>query len=385
MIRAAGVPFGFQADDDEIGRILAGFDDERFVVPLDGDQVVGSGGSNLYIATAPGGARLPTAGITFVTVLPTHRRRGVLRKMMRRLLDESRDRNEPLAALWASEATIYGRFGFGQAVNHIDWTLHSRGLRWRAERPEGSARLISHEDAADLIPPLHRAACSRHGMLDRSELLWNHLELLDEDWQRRGHGHRRIVVWHGESGLEGYGFYRTKVEGKGEVRVDEFHALTVDAYRGLAQFFADIDLTDEVRFVRRPVDEPLQWMIDDSRALKATGAEYMWFRLLDVPTCLEARTYAGSGTLVLEVIDTFCEPNDGRWLLTVAEGVAACAATDAAADITLDVSELGALYMGGRSALSLATAGRIRGDVAAIEELDRLFRTAVPPWSAVEF
>lgn len=386
MVRAAGVPFSFDMDDaDELEEVVAAFEPERSYVPMDGGDVVGSGSSNLYTATVPGGARLATAGVTFITVLPTHRRRGVLRKMMRTLLDDAVARGEPLSALWASEATIYGRFGFGQAVNHVTWTLDSRKASWRTERPPGRARLISAEEAAEIIPPLHGAACERHGMLGRSPHLWATYSLYDGSWMRRGFSARRIVVWEGESGLEGYGFFRTRLGDDPAVRVDEFHGISGGAYRGLAEFFAGVDLTDKVIFQRRPTDEPVQWMLGDSRALAPTSAEYMWYRLLDLPEALGARSYTGSGEVVMEVHDPFFDSNDGRWRLTVDGGKATCVSTDALGEVTLDVSDLGALYMGGRSALTLADAGRIHGSPGAIGRLDRLFRTARPPWSGEEF
>ena len=202
---------------------------------------------------------------------------------------------------------------------------------------------------------------------------------------RNGYGARRIVVWQGDDGLEGYGFYRTRLGESASVRIDELHATTTDAVRGLAEFFANIDLIDEVVFRQRPTDEPIRWMLEDSRAFKPTSSEFQWYRLLDLPGALESRTYTGAGSLVIEVEDSLCADNDGRWQLTVDEGTASCRRVDTTPDVVLDVGELGALYMGGRSALSMARARRIEGADGAGQLLDAFFRTQEPPWSGEDF
>ncbi len=386
LVRAAQIPFSFETDEAEMERIVSSLEPGRFFVPMDGGKAVGSGGSWRYEVTVPGGARLETAGITFVTVLPTHRRRGVLRKMMRRIVDDAHERGEPLAALWASEATIYGRFGFGQAVEMVHWELDSRRADWRLERPVGSPQLIDHEEARVVVPPLHDAACVRHGMFGRSDHLWDTWSLADESWMRDGHSPRRIVLWIGEDGPEGYAFFRTKLSGTpSQVRVEELHGLTPAAYRGLVGFAADVDLTERVRFSTRPVDETMRWMLRDSRALSRVEGEFVWFALLDLPRALAARSYGADGELVLDVGDPFCAWNEGRWLLSVDGGAAACARTSREPDVALDSSDLGALYMGGRSASTLAAAGRIRGSEEAVVRLERMFRTLAAPSSPEHF
>jgi predicted acetyltransferase len=201
-----------------------------------------------------------------------------------------------------------------------------------------------------------------------------------------GESRRRILLWEGADGPEGYAFFRTKIGGgSGIVRVGELHALTPDAHRGLLGFMADIDLTEKVLYRTRPADDPLPWMLADSRAVTRTSAEYVWFRLVDLPKALTARTYESDGALVLDVRDGFCDRNEGLWRIEVDAGRATCERTSAEADLTIDVADLAALYMGGRSALPLAEAGRIEGHRAAAVTLDRMFRTRVAPWSPEHF
>lgn len=385
MVRAAGVPFSFSVDEGEMARIVASFEPDRYFVPVEDGKVVGSSGSVRYEVTVPGGERLGTAGVTFVSVLPTHRRRGILRRLMRRIIDGAHERGEPLAALTASEATIYGRFGFGQAVPMIDWRLDSTRAEWRSDRPAGRIELVDRDEARRVLPALHEAACARPGMFTRSEFLWDTYELEDESWMRNGHSERRIGVYSGDSGPEGYLFFRTKLEGRGTVRVTEMHAVTGDAYRALIGFAADIDLTQRVRFQRRPTDEAMRWMLVDSRAVRRIESEYMWFALVDLRAALEARTYEADGRLVLDVTDPFCPWNEGRWRLEIDEGRATCSPTDAAPDATLPVTELAALFMGGRAALPMVAAGRIEAARETAVRLDAMFRTQVPPWSAEHF
>lgn len=385
MVRAAGVPFSFSVDDDELARIIASFEPGRYFVPVEQGKVVGSSGSVYYEVTVPGGARLATAGVTFVTVLPSHRRRGILRKLMRRIIDGAHERGEALAALTASEATIYGRFGFGQAVPMVDWRLDSTRAQWRTETPQGRIDLVTRDEARAVLPPLHERACDRHGMFSRSPFLWDHYELEDEAWMRNGHSERRIAVYTGEAGAEGYLFFRTKLDGRGRVRVTEMHASTTDAYRALVGFAADIDLTQRVRFFRRPTDEPMRWLLVDSRAVRMTEGEYMWFSLVDLAAALEARTYEADGRLVLDVTDPFCPWNEGRWRLEIDAGRATCSPTDAEPDVRLAASEVAALFMGGRQALPMAAARRIDATKDVARRMDAMFRTPLPPWSLEYF
>jgi predicted acetyltransferase len=385
MVRAAGVPFSFSVDDEEMARIVASFEPGRYFVPVEDGKAVGSSGSVRYDVTVPGGARLGTAGVTFVTVLPTHRRSGILRRLMRKITDGAHERGEPLAALGASEATIYGRFGYGQAVPMVEWRLDSTRAEWRSDPPGGRLDLVGRAEARRVLPALHRAACSRHGMFTRSDFLWDTYELEDESWMRNGHSERRIGIYRGDAGPEGYLFFRTKLEGRGLVRVTDMIAVTGDAYRALVGFAADIDLTQRVRFHRRPTDEPMRWMLVDSRSVRMVETEYMWFALIDLRAALEARTYEADGRVVLDVTDPFCPWNQGRWLLEVDAGRAVCRPTSAAPDVSLPVSELAALYMGGRSALPMVAAGRIDASPEAAVQLDAMFRTRVPPWSLEYF
>lgn len=380
FVAAASVPFSFDPTQDEVDSIAQ---IDRLLGAFAGNAIVGTTGSIVYPVTVPGGARLLTAGVTFVSVSPTHRRRGVLTSMMRRVIDEAHERGEPLSSLWASEARIYGRFGYGQGVESVSVEVKraDAALTVRAElEGAGDIRLIDGAEALRLLPPFHDSV-DWVGKFWRSQEYWENWALWDPDHDRDGHTKRRIAVYEIDGVVDGYTFFRTKRGEERRVRVDELVTGSVPAAVALYRFLFGIDLTDVLHFRTRRVDEPVRWMLTDNRAWRRTGSEYMWFRLVDLEASLAARTYTTGGRLVIEVSDDFAPWNRGRWALEGDETGAVCRRADDSADVHLDTADLGALYMGGRSAHTLAAAGRITGEAASIALLDRMFRTAEPPWS----
>jgi len=171
----------------------------------------------------------------------------------------------------------------------------------------------------------------------------------------------------------------------GVLQVEAFEALTVDAYRALWGLLLDFDLTKRVVAARRPVDEPLRWMLTNPRALKLTRTrDNLWLRILDVQGALEARTYAATDALVLDVSDDLFGP--GRWRLDAAPDGATCTAIDQTADLSLGIAELGSLYLGGVRASELSHAGRIDEHTpGAVSRLDAVLRTERAPHNAVGF
>jgi predicted acetyltransferase len=381
FVRAASIPFSFDPDDD-IVESSQNLDPGRVIAALDDDRVVGTAASIPFSVTVPGGARLLSAGVTFVAVLPSHRRRGVLTAMMRRLLDDAHDRGEPLASLWASETMIYGRYGFGEAVEMVSYEVKRSRSAFRAPvEPSGRMRVIDADEAVSVLPPFHDSL-DWVGKFGRSVGHWRSWVLWDPEFDRDGFTKRRIAVYEEDGIVGGYTFFRTnRSDSGGRVRVDEVVAPSPAAQVAVYRFLFGIDLIDTLVFRAQRGDEPLRWMLEDTRAFTRRSSEYMWFRLLDVPVCLAARTYERDGRLVLEVTDRFAPRNHGRWLLESSAAEVTCMATDAEPDLTLDVSDVGALSMGGRSALTMAAAGRISGSPEAVAVADAMFRIPEPPWS----
>jgi predicted acetyltransferase len=349
---------------DEPERSLAWFDEGR---------IVATTGAFTRELTVPG-AIVPCAAVTVVTVLPTHRRRGLLTAMMRRQLDELRERGDPVAALWASEGRIYGRFGYGAST---------RAARLSARRPDARLALPAAgeplragpagDHVAAMAAVYERARPRRPGMLDRPGPWWGDRLFDPESWREGAQPLQAVLV------EDGYALYavRPAEDAAGEVVVRELVALTPAAHARLWSFLLDQDLTRTITWDSAPADEPLWLGLADPRAVRTTVVDGLWLRLVDVAAALAARDYAADPKVVIEVADEFCAWNAGRYRLSADS----CERTDAAADIALDVTALASAYLGGITLQSLAAAGRVR-ELApgAVARASSAFRGDVEPW-----
>lgn len=346
--------------DDGVNAAL--FEADRSLVFADGDQLVAHTGSFGRMLTVPG-ALVPAAHVTAVGVHPTHRRRGYLTRMMHQQL---RDISEPIALLWASEGTIYQRFGYGHAAQRLVINTDRRELALlpRFAVAGGRLREASLEDARkDLMALYEQVRPERVGWSDRSEAWWNYV-LRDKPEHRDGATARHALLYEGPSGLEGYAIWRSK-EGwdngpQGEVAVRELVAVTPEAYTELWRFLFSVDLTRTVVFWSAAMDEPLLHMVTEPRRLGAKVADCLWVRIADLPAALAARRYATPVNVVLQVDDPLLPANAGRWRLTADGDSVTCVPTDDDADLACDVADLGAAYLGGTAFTALAAAGRVR-------------------------
>lgn len=360
---------------------------ERSVAAFDGGRPVGFAAAYEFELTVPGGP-VPTAGVTWVGVLPTYRRRGILRTFMERLAEDARRAGEPLAALYASEAAIYGRFGYGLATTRVTLDVDSRRLAFRDDPgPAGAVRLVDEEDAYRLFPPVHdHVRLGRPGMLSRDEHWWRRQRLADYEHVRRGASKRFYAAVELDGEVAAYALYRVKPEWedehpKGEVRIVEAFSVSSRATRELWRFLAGIDLTTTIKVELADPALPLLPMIVDPRALRPRLGDGLWLRLLDVEAALGARAYGDGDPVVLDVRDELVPGNAGRY--RVGEGAER---TDAPADVALDVRDLASAYLGGVPFEQLAFSGR--ADELAPGGLARaaaLFRTPLPPWCPEEF
>ncbi|WP_119291788.1 GNAT family N-acetyltransferase [Streptomyces sp. YIM 130001] len=329
---------------------------DRTIAAYDGREIVG--GASVYgrVMTVPGGVA-PVAGVTLVAVLPTHRRRGILTAMMRKQLTDLHDAGrEPVAALNAAEATIYGRFGYGVAshVAEIRGDKRFMALRPGTDLGDGTVRLLGREDARPLLEKVYE--CVRGtavGWVDRTEKFW---EARLAEGERDGGTALRFAV-HLERGGEatGYAVYRSE---PGSVRIIEVAAASRPSYAALWSFLIDLDAHRGLAY-DGAVDEPLNHLLADPRAARTTVTDNLWVRLVDVDRALTARRYATPLDLVLEVQDTFCPWNAGRHRLSADGDFVSCERTRAPADLRVTSAELGAAYLGGTTLSSLAAAGRV--------------------------
>ena len=388
-VDAVGFAEEWAQPDIDVAREMVPLD--RCLAALDSGRIVADAASFPTDLTVPGGS-LRAAAVTMVAVVPTHRRQGLLTELMRRQLEEVRAAGEPLAALWATEAVIYGRFGYGVAAESLRVRIESsRSALLRAPETPGSVRMVEASEAEACFAPVYDALLpTRPGMIGRSDALWRD-RLLDHSDRRGGASPLYHVVYEAAGRAEGYLLYRIKHDWEpatpsGTVVVVEMLTTTSDAYTALWRFCLSMDLTSKVLASRRPVDEPLPWMLVDRRRAQTERRDALWVRVVDVPAALGGRRYTTSGALTLEVSDAFCPWNEGAYLLEAGPEGAACARTDRPAELALDVADLGAVYLGGVSLSTLAAAGRVRELVpGAVRRADAMFSWSPSPWCPAVF
>jgi predicted acetyltransferase len=349
---------------------------------------VGTAGAFVFRLTVPGGASVPTAGVTMVSVAATHRRRGVLTAMMRRQLDDIRSWGEPLAALTASEPEIYGRFGYGIGTLQLNAEIDT--ARVKLSVPPGTddvrLRYAAPAEVLDACEAVYaRVVPTRPGMLARQPG-WERIGTLDPETERHGASPLQCVVAERDGEVVGYARYRVTPGWSpsghdGTISLEDLEGVDVPVHGALWRFLFGLDLTTKVRTRGRPLDEGWQHMVSDIRRCNLRVKDSLHVRLVDVGAALEARTYQAPVDVVFEVEDAFCPWNEGRWRLTGDAKGAVCVRTEEAADLALSVRELGSAYLGGTSLTSLAGAGLVRElRQGALVEASVGFGSAVAPW-----
>ncbi|MFJ7959149.1 GNAT family N-acetyltransferase [Streptomyces sp. NPDC096319] len=352
--------------------------DRGLLALADDGQPVGTAGAYSFELTLPGEVLVPVAGVTAVGVLPSHRRRGTLSAMMRHQLTELRARGELLSVLLASEATIYGRFGYGPATytGRLTVPRHQGALglpraRGAADADTGSVEVLRRAECGELLEEVYdRYRRAQPGALSRPHRWWE-----------RGAGQppvspapRYVAVHRDAAGVpDGYASY--SIGDAETLTVDETVATDDTVFAALARFLLGHDLVSRVVFKHVPADHPLRWRFADFRAAEAGGdTDWLWVRLLDVPGALTTRGWFADGELVLDVDDPFLGER-GRHLLTVRDGKAECVPTDREPDLSLDVRDLGSAYLGGTAPSTLVRAGHVRAHRPGAAALaDALFR-----------
>ncbi|HMH91140.1 MAG TPA: GNAT family N-acetyltransferase [Streptosporangiaceae bacterium] len=372
----------WSADDRRVA--LDRFEFDRTLAAFDDTTPVGVTMCYSFQLSVPGLQMLPAAGVTFVAVMPTYRRQGVLSSLMRRQLADVRDRGEPLAILWASEAVIYGRYGYGRASWHLDFTLRGGEGRLAGSASAGSVSAGSGASAGDglrlriaepeaALPELAKVydavLASRPGMFGRNDAWWRSA-IFDPAEQRHGASPLRCLLAEDASGPRGYALYAgvdtwTGFLPENVLTVRELMAADPAASAALCTDLLSRDLTTEFRLPHRPVDDPLLYQLADPRRTRPKLNDNLWVRIVDLPRALAGRRYSCPVDVVLEVRDEILPANAGRWRLsttTAAPGgglAASCVPASSPADLALDVTELGAAYLGGTRLGALAGSGLI--------------------------
>lgn len=383
-IRADFRGFHSERPKDEVLEEARGYLGRRRTTGVYDDAIpsrepVGTVNSWVAPLTVPGGQRVGAWAISSVTVAPTHRRRGIARALLGGELRAAHALGVPLAILTVSESVIYGRWGFGPATFATAWNVDTKRVRWAGGETPGRLSFTDPEEYRETGERvLDAVMAGRPGEIGLEPYLAH--RLIGPLKGSPDADKYRLVRYDSPSG-EPEGFVSYVVKGDDDftrhtVEVNYLAAATDEALTALWRYLLDLDLVATVKVWTRGIDEPLPALVSDIRGARVTDLEdHLWVRILDVPAALQARTYERDGSLVLDVTDDLGLAA-GRFRLTVTDGRAEVAPTDDAADVSLPVASLGSVYLGHGLARGLGLAGRIEGDVDA---LDRLFRTAVPP------
>ena len=372
---------GAPPTEEQIGRFKQVLPIERMHAAFEDGTIVGGAGAFPFELSVPGGV-LPCAGVSVVGVYPTHRRRGVLRALMDVQLQDVHERGEPLAALWASEETIYDRFGYGLA----SWAGEVRLARvWNSyARPferQGTTRFVAADEAATLSPPVWDALMrERPGVFQHTKAWWELRRLRMPDEEKANP--KRFVVLELDGSVQAYAIYRQFPSfeagvSNGRLEVVEAIGMTPQATAEIWRFLLDVDWYATLEASLLPVDHPLFLLLANPRRLRYRMGDGLWVRLVDVGAALSGRAYADDGSVVFDVRDAVCPWNEGRWKL---EGGTA-ARTDETADLVLDVDALGSAYLGAVPFAQLRDALRVEERTAgAVERADAIFGWRPLPW-----
>jgi len=371
---------GTRPSDEEIEARLRVWEPDRMLGVFEDGSLVATAATIALPLTLPGGHRVPAAGISRVTVLPTHRRRGLLTEMLRQQVDDAREQGEPVAILFASEGGIYGRFGFGVATLQADLHIARRRSAFRERVDMSSLRLVEGRQVAGRLQRIAaEAAAAQPGAVERSAVWWR---WVTEAPSPGGAAETEIVVRDEEDGFVAYQRRTQPPAWTGSLDVILLLALSPAAYAALWRYCLDVDLMDDVKARGRPADEPLRFLLADPRAMECSVSDGIWLRLLDVEAALNMRSYADDDRVVLGVEDAFCPWNAGTYAI---EG-GRCRRTDADPGLVMTAGALGACYLGGTRFSTLAQAGMIdERRPGAAARADRLFAGSTAPWCPLRF
>lgn len=386
--KAIGAGFGETSSDEEEALWDKATDPTRYLAVYDAGEIVATSGAWQIEQTLPGLVSVPVAGITAVTVAATHRRQGLLTRMMVRMLDDASALGESIAILTASESIIYGRFGYGWASSIVEAQIPCDRSGFAAPAQAGGRMRRVDKDAVMKVAPALHERVRRQTVGDISGPP-EHYERLTADFEsnRGGAGSLFYALHESDAGEpDGFVAYRYKHDyqhgiSKTMARVPEFVGASPEVEAALLRYLLDLDLVARVR-LERPVDDHLRRRLADPRRYEVHGmGDHVWVRLVDVADALAARRYTVEGEVVIEVADAFRPQNDGRYRLQGGPDGASCARTTDEPDIVVPVDTLGAAFLGGVSFVGLAAAGRAaEGRAGGLVRADAMFRIGVPPF-----
>jgi predicted acetyltransferase len=385
--------FGREVSDERIAFMRERFTDVvRYGAFVDGD-LSGTTGAFLTELTVPGGATVPCSAVTQVTVLPTQRRRGLLTEMMTVQLADAVEAGAIVAMLIAAEWPIYGRFGYGMAVEAAGTLLDARVAQFVDVSTSGSIELVDAQTFRAEAPAVFDRHCvTSAGAIARTDHVWDmYADIVLRPGDKPVKERIRAIHRDASGTADGYVVYDPNDKWEHNrpnvtLTADQLIATNDIAYRELWQLLCHTDWVTEVKATVRPVDESLGHLLVDGRAARQYDrSDHMWVRLLDVAAAMSARSYAAPVSLVLDVVDGFGDAG-GRYALDADSTGATCARTDAGPDLRVSIDVLGATYLGGTRVWPFTVAGRVDElTPGAAETLDRALQTLHAPWATTGF
>ena len=376
VFRVDGRNFGFGYAPEDITNRMLVLEPERFRVAVDGRDIVGTTGTYSFEMTLPGGAAIPTAGITWVSVAATHRRRGILASLSAAAFAEAADHGDAACALTSSEGAIYGRFGYGVATQARLTRLDRRLVQLRDDHWPGTAppardsraddvRFVEGDEFLALAPAIYdRYRRMQPGEMSRHANWWRHL--VDARSRPAGSIAPAVYAVH----RDGFAVYRVENNWHTDrsahvLHLAELAACTPAAHTALWRLVLGVDLVGVIDSWAMPVDDPLSLMLTDQRALRTNELrDGVWVRVLDVPAVFGTRNYGTVDELVVEVVDEGPRERSwagatGRFRITGSPSAAACRRVRSRPDLVLPAASLGPLSVGGTRPSSLARGGRL--------------------------
>ncbi|MET0864864.1 MAG: GNAT family N-acetyltransferase [Nakamurella sp.] len=356
---------------------------DRFVGTRDpavDNELVAQGCIFSKAMTFPGNRVHPVAGVSWVGVRAGWRRRGLLRGLMKEQLHGLHDTGgEPVAILTASEAALYGRFGYGQAIKRNALSL-VHGAAFRPGVAIEPVREIRADTAPAIIKPLYaRVSAGRPGHLARRDELWT-MRFANHEFLRDGTSKRKWAIH-----PDGFVSYRIKLDWNdrgpnGTLILDEICAGTPVAFASLWRFLLDLELCREITYRSGWIDDPVQDLLLDPRTLASKPHDHVWLRIVDLDRTVDLRSYSASARVVVELRDDFCPWNAGVWLFELGpDGGRVSRSTDEP-QVQLDTTDLAACFVGGTPLGRLVAGGRVNGETSALLQLGAALATPVAPW-----
>jgi predicted acetyltransferase len=336
--------------------------------------------------TLPGGAQVPVAAVSAVSVASTHRRRGVLRGLMASMTAQARTRGEQAAILVAAEYPIYGRFGYGPATDHATVTVDAAAARFLTPG-RGDVRKVDIAQFLADAPAVHDALRrARPGDIDRRHSRWEidtgHRPRPGNDYSR----HHNVVCYDNDTPV-GYARYLT-TEGwtnrrpTGRVELLDLEAIDNEVYARLWRHVCEIDWITMVVAEDRRVDEPLRWMLDDARVMTVSEpVDLLWVRPFDTASLLSTRAYVAGEPLVVTITD---DERHADGTFRIDPSTSSVATVEEPADVTMTAATLGAVLLGGRD-LSQLTPVHVQGTASAIDNANRVFSWPTRPMCTTFF